>query len=186
MNGEAFNPYDGGMAESLLELKIKGLKAMVDRMDFQDPLERTLGKYIQTAGETIAGSARSKAPVDVGTLRSSINAQYRHEGALFQSVIGTNLHYAPYMEFGTGTQHDHPNWPRNPHRIPPGALEGWATRKLRSSEADPKQMAARAAYSIMRNGGLKPRRFLRSSFEELQPQILDGIRTIIRKTLGLA
>lgn len=174
------------MAESLLDLKIKGLKAMVDRMDFQEPLERTLGKFIQSAGETVAGSARAKAPVDVGTLRSSINAQYSQEGSLFQSVIGTNLHYAPYMEYGTGTQHDHPNWPRNPHRVSPAALEAWASRKMRGGgDMDPQQLAAKAAYSIMRNGGLKPRRFLRGSFEQLEPQILAGIRTIIRKTLRL-
>ena len=173
------------MAESLLDLKIKGLKAMVDRMDFQGPLETTLGKYIQSAGETIAGSARAKAPVDVGTLRASINSQYKHEGAVFTAVIGTNVEYAPYMEYGTGTQHDHPNWPRNPHRVSPSALVGWASRKLRGGEGDPQQLAAKAAFSIMRKGGLKPRRFLRGSFEELEPQILAGIRTIIRKTLGL-
>lgn len=172
------------MAESLLDLKIKGLQAMVDRMDFQQPLEETLGKFIRTAGETVAGSARSKAPVDVGTLRASINAQYQADNGVYKSVIGTNVHYAPFMEYGTGTQHDHPNWPRNPHRIPPGALVGWATRKLRGSEENPEQLAAIVANRIMRKGGLKPRRFLRGSFEELQGTIMTGIRRIVSQTLG--
>lgn len=172
---------------TLLELKITGLTNMVNRMDFQQPLEATLGRFIQHAGETVAGSARSKAPVDVGTLRASINAQFKAENGVFTSVVGSNVFYAPFMEYGTGTQHDHPNWPRKPHRIPPGVLDAWAERKLRGgAEGTPEELGNMVRMRIMRKGGLKPRRFLRSSFEELQMTISSGVRKIISETLRLS
>lgn len=52
------------------------------------------------AGEFVAGAARlaRKFPVDTGNLRASINSRLiRYD----RVRIGTNVFYAPYMEFGT-------------------------------------------------------------------------------------
>lgn len=46
----------------------------------------------------VENQAKRDAPVDVGTLRNSIKSEV--EGT--QGVVGTNLEYAPYVEFGTG------------------------------------------------------------------------------------
>lgn len=42
--------------------------------------------------------AKKRAPVDTGTLRRSITTELHKD----YGEVGTNLHYAPYVEFGTG------------------------------------------------------------------------------------
>lgn len=46
----------------------------------------------------VEDSAKAKAPVNTGTLRNSIT--YEVSGDV--GTVGTNLEYAPYVEFGTG------------------------------------------------------------------------------------
>ena len=43
-------------------------------------------------------TAKEKAPVETGTLRRSIHTELHDK----YGEVGTNLHYAPYVEFGTG------------------------------------------------------------------------------------
>lgn len=46
----------------------------------------------------VMNDARSKCPVDIGTLRNSITYEVYDD----YGEVGTNLEYAPYVEFGTG------------------------------------------------------------------------------------
>lgn len=46
----------------------------------------------------VENSAKTKAPVDSGNLRNSIT----HEVIGNEGIVGTNVEYAPYVEFGTG------------------------------------------------------------------------------------
>ena len=46
----------------------------------------------------VENSAREKAPVNTGNLRNSIT----HTVNGNEGVVGTNVEYAPYVEFGTG------------------------------------------------------------------------------------
>lgn len=58
-------------------------------------------EYIELLTETVQNietEAASMAPVDLGILKSSINGEV--DG--LNGVIGTNVKYAPFMEFGTG------------------------------------------------------------------------------------
>lgn len=55
-------------------------------------------KALQRAGLEIETKAKKLCPVDTGTLRRSIT----HEVANNELVVGTNVEYAPYLEFGTG------------------------------------------------------------------------------------
>lgn len=167
-------------------MKIDGLKNLADRLDYSGSFSNSLGIYVQQAGEAVAGTARAFAPVDVGVLRGSINSQYKElEPGLYIATIGTNVKYAPYMEYGTGTQHDHPNWPRNPHTVSPRALLGWATRVLRntSSALTPEGLAFVVARAITKRGGLKPRRFLRGALERLGPGISSGMNRVIQRII---
>ena len=170
----------------IFEAKVEGLKNLAERLDYSGSFNNSLGRYVQSAGETVAGTARSFAPVDNGTLRSSINSQFTNpEPGLFIATIGTNVSYAPYMEYGTGTQHDHPNWPRNPHTVSPRALLAWATRKLRGSASGltAETLAFLVARAITRQGGLKPRRFLRGAMERLMPGISAGMNRVIERII---
>jgi HK97 gp10 family phage protein len=46
----------------------------------------------------VQNSAKEKVPVNTGNLRNSIT--YEVEGN--EGIVGTNVEYAPYVEFGTG------------------------------------------------------------------------------------
>ena len=53
---------------------------------------------LQKACLIVENDAKLKCPVDTGALRSSITSEV--EGDV--GMVGTNVEYAPYVEFGTG------------------------------------------------------------------------------------
>ena len=55
-------------------------------------------ELLTEAVQNIETEAAASAPVDLGILKSSINGEV--DG--LNGVIGTNVKYAPFMEFGTG------------------------------------------------------------------------------------
>lgn len=133
-------------------------------------LERVLGKlsarlyagplrdFLLRSVICIEKRAKENAPVDTGRLRSSIG--HRVDGATPPTwgSVGTNVHYAPYMEYGTGALSDGPggggrHWP------PGDALNTWALRHGFKS-------GGQVARIIGRRGGLRPRRYLRKALKE--------------------
>ena len=61
-------------------------------------LNTALQRGLAACGETAVGYAQDKCPVDTGHLRNSIS--YKVVGN--DCYIGTNVNYAPYIEYGTG------------------------------------------------------------------------------------
>lgn len=60
---------------------------------------------VSKAAMLVQGSAKNKAPVDSGTLRQSIRAdKAKIQGESVTATVSTNLEYAPYVEFGTGSR----------------------------------------------------------------------------------
>lgn len=61
---------------------------------------------LMRAAEIIGGMAESYSkqicPVDTGNLRNSITHATEEKGIIVSVVIGSNVHYAPYVELGTG------------------------------------------------------------------------------------
>lgn len=55
---------------------------------------------LDVSGNLIEGSAQLLCPVDLGQLRGSITHQLDQTN--LEVRIGTNVEYAPYIEFGTG------------------------------------------------------------------------------------
>lgn len=55
-------------------------------------------KFLEKACLLVENSAKEKAPVNTGNLRNSMT----HDVSGNTGVIGTNVEYAPYVEFGTG------------------------------------------------------------------------------------
>lgn len=55
-------------------------------------------KPLTKAGLLVEAEAKRNCPVDTGNLRSSIKSEVNGNTA----TIGTNVEYAPYVEFGTG------------------------------------------------------------------------------------
>lgn len=71
-------------------LKVKIVPPEFKSIDIHEPLRK--------ACLLVESEAKNKVPVDTGALRRSINTKiYDTYG-----VVGTNLEYAPYVEFGTG------------------------------------------------------------------------------------
>lgn len=56
-------------------------------------------REIKSAALNIESTAKQLAPVDTGRLRNSITHDIRDNGHV--AVIGTNVEYAPFVEFGT-------------------------------------------------------------------------------------
>ena len=60
---------------------------------------------VSKAALLVQGSAKNKAPVDSGALRQSIRAdKAKNQGENVTATVSTNLEYAPYVEFGTGSR----------------------------------------------------------------------------------
>lgn len=67
-----------------------------------DAIERSL----EAIGLQAEGYAKMLCPVDTGNLRNSIT--HTVDGAGQKAYIGTNVEYAPYVEFGTSRMRAQP------------------------------------------------------------------------------
>lgn len=56
-------------------------------------------KEVAKTSESITNIAKSLVPVDTANLKNSISASYYNKG--LTGIIGTPVHYAPHVEFGT-------------------------------------------------------------------------------------
>lgn len=61
---------------------------------------RTEGAVLRLAID-VQNRARELAPVDTGRLRSSINHKPGRDGSGYYVDVGSNVEYAPHIEFGT-------------------------------------------------------------------------------------
>jgi HK97 gp10 family phage protein len=83
-------------------MKVEGGKELANKF-------KSMGKKIYTeqeqsllqAGMVVERSAKQKAPVDTGRLRSSIATRLNSSKDTVVVEVGTNVEYAPYVEFGS-------------------------------------------------------------------------------------
>lgn len=64
---------------------------------FLDAMERAKERALWAIGARAETHAKKETPVDTGRLRNSIAHAVKGDAA----YIGTNVEYAPYVEFGT-------------------------------------------------------------------------------------
>ncbi len=117
----------------------------------------------------IEGEAKKRAPVDKGRLRSSISTDVDRAVVPKWGSIGTNVSYAPFMEFGTGLLSDGKGGSNSPHWPPSSALNSWAA----SHGIEGGGFVVARAIGL--RGGLKPRRFLRDGVEASLPYARSAI-----------
>lgn len=170
-----------------IQLQVDGLKKLAEKMNVRKPAVQVISRYFNAVGTAIASQARRLAPVDEGALRRSINHLITVEDQVVTLSVGTNIKtgsgkpYPAYMEYGTGLQHDHPNWPRQRHYIPEGVLDGWGKRKGVNVEA------FRRWFNNPNNpngGGLKPRRFLRTALAIYRDQVRQNYRLLAQRIIN--
>lgn len=71
------------------------LQNVIDKL-----LPEALAKGLEYAGQLIENEAKRRAPVDDGILRASITHVVDSDNSSVS--IGSNIEYAPYVEYGTG------------------------------------------------------------------------------------
>jgi len=88
-----------------MSIKVKGIKQAVEALDdYKDTKTKQLEKATQRATVDVDRKAKKNVPVDTGRLKTSI---HRTTNKLNGTVF-TNVEYAPYIEFGTGSMVDVP------------------------------------------------------------------------------
>lgn len=69
-------------------------------------LESQVKASINQNAHEMEGQAKMLAPVDTGNLRRSIHTELKDGGMIAE--VGTNISYAPFVEFGTSRQSAQP------------------------------------------------------------------------------
>jgi len=102
-----------------ISVEVKGLKETQAEMEriVRDLNGPPFLQGMRDATMLVTASAKQLAPVDTGRLRASITPEVRMMGNETVGVVGSNVVYAPYVEFGT-----------RPHWAPFRAFEVWAKR----------------------------------------------------------
>ena len=171
------------MADGLdIQVRLDGYDRLVASLDNIGIQQRTR-TFLDATGHLVVSEARVRAPVNVGLLRASIFHEVDGSTDPRWVDVGSRVRYAPYMEYGTGLKHDHPNWPKERHipfvnrdekGEPVGALFWYANRKGLGFGG-----GYAIARAIAKRGGLMPRRFLRGSIESLRGRIAERWQDVL-------
>jgi len=103
------------------------------------------------------------SPVDTGRLRSSITPEVFADGDDVVGVVGSNVEYAKWQEFGT-----RPHWP------PPGALQPWARRH---------GMDEHTIRWIIGTRGTKAKKFFTRAIEDNRNRVIRELEKGIKKII---
>lgn len=163
------------MAEPILTLRIEGLETLQKALTDPELVKGPIKDALTRAGHTVEIRAKEKVPSDRGTLKASIVPMVEET----RVVIGTNLKYAPAIEFGS-----------RPHFPPPLAIEGWVWRnrgkfgfgKRRGRTV--RDEIGQIAYAIMQqiaHHGTRPHPFLVPALLESKPDIEGFLRDAARQ-----
>lgn len=86
-----------------MNIKLEGLDALMQRLDdMGGDIEATSRRAMTRAVNLVEASAIKRCRGDTGLLRESITSSVKSENGTIEGTVGTNVAYAPYVEFGTG------------------------------------------------------------------------------------
>lgn len=83
-------------------VSIKNVDRLIQR--FNQVANMDLKDTMVKAVTLVHGEAKSLAPVDTGNLAGSIHMEVKANKRKLEGRVFTNLEYAPYVEFGTGSK----------------------------------------------------------------------------------
>ena len=94
------------MAGAGVSIEFKGLSQILAKYEkLPEKVETAIADGINTAAGIVERSAKRTCPVDTGHLRGSIHIMKEAVPKTdMTATIGTNVEYAPYVEFGTGVR----------------------------------------------------------------------------------
>jgi hypothetical protein len=90
----------------MIRFKIEGMKEAIRNIqDWEVEKIRQSRLQIERSAINIEREAKNLCPVDFGILRSSIEktVDASDAGRILSAEVGTNVEYAPFVEFGTGS-----------------------------------------------------------------------------------
>jgi hypothetical protein len=90
----------------MIRFKIEGMKEAIRNIqDWEVEKIRQSRLQIERSAINIEREAKNLCPVDFGILRSSIEktVDASDAGRILSAEVGTNIEYAPFVEFGTGS-----------------------------------------------------------------------------------
>ncbi len=97
----------GNRSESLIDVDDSAFLSSLDKAFGEMKIES--GAKLYKVGNDVANRAKEFSPVDTGRMRSSINCTPVAEDADGAYVdVGTDVEYAPYLEFGTSKMRSQP------------------------------------------------------------------------------
>src|SRR5262245_3696852 len=111
-----------------IEVTIKGLNELVEQCETRAFMRGPLRNFFERAAITVENRSKQLSPTDTGRLRGSITHHVDSAALPLWAKVGTNVQYAPYMEFGTGIFNEGPSGGSGRHFPPPAALDRWAAR----------------------------------------------------------
>ncbi|MBP5426999.1 MAG: HK97 gp10 family phage protein [Clostridiales bacterium] len=83
-------------------IEIKNADRLIQKLNNISNMD--LVNTMNKATELVHAQAKTLAPVDTGNLAGSIHLKVLQAGTVLQGKVYTNLSYAPYVEFGTGSK----------------------------------------------------------------------------------
>ena len=86
-----------------ISFKIEGLDDLIKKIGkLPIEIEKEVANEVNASALKIQRNAKRAAPVDMGTLRNSIQLESIFKDKRIVYTVGSHLKYAPYIEFGTG------------------------------------------------------------------------------------
>jgi len=155
------------MAQPVIAVKIEGLEAVERKFaGAVDVVRGEIDKGMNRTVQRVATSVKKYTPVDRGRERSSITQVVEGSGSDIRGIVGTNVTYAPYSEFGTK-----PHWP------PLAALEVWARRHGTTAFVVARGIARHGtrAFEMFRRGLEENVSWIENEFNEVAKRIADRL-----------
>lgn len=190
-----------------ITFEIKGIdKVLSDFKTIDKKIAEGIKNEINDSALKIQSNAKKLAPVNFGNLRNSIFVKNYSNSNGFIVSVGTNVSYAPYVEFGTGGKVSVPSGYADYAMQFKGktggkfidmvkALAEWVSKKgitgtysvktqrrTGSKSTQNKQnlsMAYAIAISILRKG-LRPQPFLIPAFEAEKSKLITKIENVVK------
>lgn len=89
-----------------IEFDDKEVLAMFEKIANEVP--KAMKDIVSNAGAVALTEARNKVPVDTGALKGSLTLEVDLNGDTPSATVGTNLEYAPAVEYGTSRHRPQP------------------------------------------------------------------------------
>jgi len=157
------------MAAGIVVEGAEELRRVIDRLT--EEAHKELQKALKKCALIVQGAAKKKAPRDTSNYGDSI----LHEISGDTAIVGTKVHYGPYLEWGTARLSEHPAGGKKSHapfsEEALANLKRWAELHGMGREEEAEEAALAIAWSIYKRGGLPPRPHFRPAMEENKKKI---------------